>query len=411
MATPSAAREGYRTLLADRTFRFVFLSTSAGDTGYAVYAIAILWLAYRISGSLAIAGLVVFVEFAVYGMSFLVGPFVDRVADLRTVLLIGYPFQAVLAALLGVLAVEGRLTTPVLLAIVVPLSIVWDFTWTASQAILPRVVAGDQLFRANGLLGAVSGGNQIAGYAAGAGLILLVGPSGGAFLYAALNVAGGLLAIPIRARSGPRTAAGYVEELKAGWRYLAGGAGRPRLQLVAYSTAQGFFSAAPALLITLLAASRFADPASSYGALFTAFAVGGVVGSLGLGQVNPRRFLTVYLVGVGVAEGLLVVAAVALAPSLVPSIGAWFLVGVFDVGFYTAYLVYFQATTPAPLVARTLTDAYFPRGTSRAVGGLCVGLLAASLSAAALGTLVGGAFVATALAGPALLPAVRRLGF
>ncbi len=408
---PPAKGGGYRALLSDRNFRFVFLSGSAGDTGYAVYSIAILWLAYRVSGSLAVAGLVLFVEFGVYSLSFLVGPFVDRVADLRTVLLIGYPIQALFAFLIGLLQLEGRLTTFALLALVIALSVVWDFTWTASQAILPRVVSGEALFRANGLLGAVNGGNQIAGYAAGAGLILLVGPAGGALLYAGLNLAGAVFALPIRAPLGASTRTGYLDELRDGWRYLSAGDGHPRLQFVAFSSAQGLFSAAPALLIALLAASRFDAPASSYGILFTAFAIGGVVGSLAIGQLNPRQRLTEFLVGIGLVEGGLVVVAVQAAPMLWPSIAAWFAVGAFDVGFYTAYIAYLQATTPPPLVARTLTNAYFPRGGARAIGGLLVGVLALSLSATTLGVIVGGAFVAAALAGPALLPAVRRLRF
>ncbi|MCI4330846.1 MAG: MFS transporter [Thermoplasmata archaeon] len=409
-ASPSPG-DGYWSLLRNRNFRFVFLSGSAGDTGYAAYSIAILWIAYRVSGSLAVAGLVLFVEFGVYSMSFLVGPVVDRVRDLRSVLLVGYPTQALLAFVVGLLQSEGRLTTPTLLLLVIALSVVWDFTWTATQAILPRVVSGDALFRANGLSGAVSGGNQIAGFAAGAGLLLIVGPAGATFLYAALNVVAALLAIPIRAVSDSTPSAGYLEEMAQGWRYLAAGEGRPRLQLVTYATAQGFFSAAPALLIALLASREFADPVSSYGILFTAFGIGGVVGSLGLGQVNPRRHLTALLVGVGVGEGVLVLAAVEVAPALLASIAAWFWVGVFDVGFYTAYVVYFQATAPAPMVARALTNAYFPRGGARAVGGLVVGVLAVTLSPVALGSLVGGVFVAIAVLGPALLPAVRRLGF
>jgi hypothetical protein len=408
---PPGAVGGYWSLLRDRIFRYYFLSGAAGDAGYAVYSIAILWLAYRVSGSLAVAGLVLFVEFGIYSLSFLVGPVVDRVRDLRTVLLIGYPAQAVFAFLIGLLQYQGRLTVPALLALVVALSVVWDFTWTASQAILPRIVSGGELFRANGLTGAVSGGNQIAGYAAGAGLILLVGPAGGAFLYAALNLVGALLAIPIRAVAESPPSRGYFAEMADGWKYLAGGESRQRLQLVAYATAQGFFSAAPALLIALLAAQRFPNPATSYGILFTAFAIGGVLGSLLLGQVNPRKHLAALLVGVSVAEGLLVIVAVGAAPLLIPSIGAWFSVGVFDVGFYTAYIVYFQATTPAAMVARGLTNAYFPRGTSRAIGGLVVGLLAVSLTPFALGALVGAVFVAVGFAGPALLPAVRRLGF
>ena len=158
----------YRALLSDRRFLYYFASQISGDSGYAVYAISVIWLALEISGSLFIAGLVLAVEFAIYSLSFAIGPFVDRVRNLRSVLLIGYPLQAALALTLAGLEYAHELTVPGLLVLVVVISFVWDFTWTATNAIPPKIVGPDALFRANGLTSAVSGGNQIAGYAAGA---------------------------------------------------------------------------------------------------------------------------------------------------------------------------------------------------------------------------------------------------
>ncbi|MCI4366221.1 MAG: hypothetical protein L3K08_00545 [Thermoplasmata archaeon] len=151
----------YRALLTDRRFLPFFLGESAGSTGYAVYAITVPWLADQIGGPRAL-GLALLVEFGIYSLSFLAGPFIDRVRSLRTVLVVGYLGQAALAALLGVIAAGGHLSVVTLLAIVVPLSAVWDFTWTAQNAAPPRLVPSSDLLRANGIIGAVSGGNQVA---------------------------------------------------------------------------------------------------------------------------------------------------------------------------------------------------------------------------------------------------------
>ena len=407
MASPG----GYRGLFGNRSFRYYFASQATGDAGYAVYAIAVVWLAITVSGSLFVAGLVLFVEFGIYALAFLAGPFVDRARDLRSVLLIGYPTQAALAFVLGLLEYLGELTVPLLLVLVVALSFLWDFTWTASNAMLPRIVPTDQLFRANGLSSAVSGGNQLAGYAAGAGLILLVGAPGAAFLYAAMNLAAAALALPVHALSPPRPPTALIEEYREGFRYLLGGTDRPLLQLSTYSAMQAFFTTAPVLLIALLAKSVFPDPAFSYGVLFTAFAFGGVAGSLTLGHYGPRRRLTAVLIGVGALEGLAVIEAIAVAPALLPSLVVWFVVGAADIGWYTVLLVYFQATTPSALIGRTLANQYLFRGSSRATGALLVGALGAWLTATELGWIVGGALIAAAVIGPVLLPGVRRLAF
>src|SRR5271157_3598602 len=99
----------YRELLRNRRFVFLWGAGSLGDAGYAVYSISVLWLSYQISHSLFISGLVLFAEFGIYALSFLAGPFVDRAANLRTVMLIGYPLQGVAAAAIGWATISGHL--------------------------------------------------------------------------------------------------------------------------------------------------------------------------------------------------------------------------------------------------------------------------------------------------------------
>ena len=410
----SVAEAGYRGLWKNRRFRYYFASSVAGETGYSVFTIAVLLLAYETSGSLFVTAAVLFVEFGIYALSFLAGPFVDRVANLRTVFVLGYPVQAALAITIGLLAYDGRLSVPLLLVLVAGISLAWNFTWTVTNAVPPHILSTEELFLANGLTNAFSAGSTLIGYAAGASLIIVFptyGTAAGALLYGVLNLAAAALILPVSVPMVGRA----VESLRAsfvrGWRYFLAGTSRPLLQLSIFSAAQALFSAAPPLLITFLAHTVFPDPNQSYALLFTVYGAGEMVGSLVVGRLNPRRHLWAWLAGVSVAEGLFILLAVLAAPVLWASALGWFAVGVVDITFYMGVIVFFQATTPAAMLGRTLTNTYVFRGGTRAAGALIVGVLAGVLVPGALGVLIAIVFIGVGLLGPLALPAVRSVRF
>ncbi|HTT26541.1 MAG TPA: MFS transporter [Thermoplasmata archaeon] len=405
----AAPPRSYRALLTDRRFLPFFLAESAGSTGYAVYAVTVPWLADQIGGPRAL-GLALLVEFGVYSLSFLAGPFIDRVRNLRGILVLGYLGQAGLAALLGLVAAGGHLTVLSLLALVLPLSAVWDFTWTAQNAAPPRLVPASDLLRANGIIGAVSGGNQVAGYAAGAGLVLFVGPAGGMFLYAGLNLLAAGLSLGVLAPRLPGLLPGLRASFREGWTYFLGGPGRPLLQISAMGAVQSFVSAAPVLLLTVLAAAR-PDGVAIYAVTFTAFALGGVAGSLAVGEWAPRRRLGRVFAVAALAEAGLLVAAVLAAPLGLLAAPAWAGVGAVDVTFYTVLLAYYQGSSPPDLIGRTAANAYLFRGTARALGSLALAGLLVSVAPVPLAVGVAVALVAVGTVGPWALPAARRMGF
>ena len=408
----ASASDGYGALFANRPYLAYLLAAALGDAGYAVYAIGILWLTLTVSGSAFVTSLVLGVEFGVYALSFLAGPFIDRRRDLRTVLLVGYPIQAVLAGALGVLALEGRLTVPILLVLVTTLSLTWDFTWTAYQAIPPRILPAGSLFRGGGLAGAISGGNAIAGYSAGGALILVAGSPGAAMLlYGLFNAGAAVVALWVHAPIGEGPVRTLAQEMREGWRYLSETRDPPMRPLIAWSTLQSLFSAGSVLLLTLLAYESFDHPSVSYGLLFTSFAVGGIGGSLVLGTIAPRRWVGLALAIAAALDGALLLLAVRAAPSLALSVPAWAAVGFIDGAFYSVLLVYLQATTPKRLVGRVTSNAYLFRGTSRALGVVFLGALAATLTLGQLGLLVGLFLIAAGIGVPAAIPRLRSLSF
>lgn len=400
-----------RDLWRNRGFRWFFVSEFVGSTGYALYAVAVVWLAVERTGSYALAGAVLALEFGIYAMSFLIAPLVDRARNLRRVAVAGYLGQAVLAAALG-LSVAGRFFSPALLLVLVAaLSVVWDFTWTATNALLPELVHGDALLLANGLTGSASGGYQFAGAALGAVILTVSGPALAMLGYATFNVAALVALLPVAAIDRTRPAVDFVAEFSAGWAYLAGGPGRPRLQLAAFGAFQGALSAAPPLLIALEARAVFAGAASVYGAFATALALGGFVGGLLLGALAPRSRMGAILLGTAAAEGVLLV-GLAVAPN-VAAIAAvlWGVVGAAEAVYFSVILVFLQATTPPELRGRAFTNTYVFRGTSRAGGALLLGAVAATVSFGTLTIGVALGLLALAAAATGLLPAVRGLAY
>jgi hypothetical protein len=403
-------RGSYRTVLRNRRYVTYESSAIATSTGYAVYSIAIPWLAYQSSGSFLVVGLVLFAEIGIYSLTFLCAPLVDRTADKRWVFVIGYPIQAAAAVTLGWASGRGELSLPLLLGLVSVLAVAWDFEWAVFQ-VAPRLLLGkDELFAAQGIASAFGGGAAVGGYAAGAGLILLAGPGSSGFLYAGLLAVGTLLAamVPLRGSAGPRS--GYLSGFVEGWRYLASAAGRPLLQLGALDVVAGFFTSAPPILLTLFAERSFPDPVFAYGLLFTAYVVGGVGVGLALGQLNPRRRVGFVLVGGLVVGASALFLAGLTPPSVLLAFVAWAAAGG-GIGAYSSTKYTFQwGYVPPDRLARVTGNLYLFAGSSGAVGALVLGDLSTRWPPTELVALVAGIFGAAAVLS-CVLPAIRRFSF
>lgn len=410
MAREVAASGRFASVLRNRSFALYLVIGNAGSMGYAVYAISILWLAYQLSGNLFVAGTVVFIEYASYSFTFLVGPIVDRVRDKRDIFLTCYPLQAAAALVLGIGIYDHFLTVALLLGLVALISVLWDFTWAAGNAIPSLLLRPDEQFAAAGISGVVTGGNSIAGFAIGGVLILVVGPAGGQLLYAALLGAGAILCPFWSVPAHPDPPKPYFESFRAGWTILGVGEGRPLLQFAAVDGLRGFFTSAPALLITLLANVLFAAHSLAYGLLFVGYVVGGSAAGLFAGVLNPRRRVGWVLVGSLLATALAVAVAVHAAPILWASVLAWFAVGFGINAYYDAKGAYLLGGFPPETMARLTSNLYVFPGVAGSIGALAIGSLANSLPAVSLGYFVALGFLAAGLLGTAL-PAVKRLRY
>ncbi len=412
-AAPPVRRTSYRELLANRRFILYTLSSTAAATGYSVYAISIPWLALDVSKSLFLVGLVLFAEFGVYTLTFLVAPWVDRAGNKRTIFLLCYPVQAVAAAGIGIGLADHALGPGLLLALVVVISFLWDFAWAANNIVPRLLLPSDQLFRAEGLRGLLSGLTQLGGNAVGAALVVLVSPSGGMFLYAALLAVGtgfaALVSLP-QASAVARAPARFWSEFREGWQYFGRRTRGSLFSLGLVELVQGLFAAAPTLLITAIAFRVLSGSSAAYTTLFVAWVVGGVIVGLALGELNPRGRIGAILLVSLVAQGALVLAALAVAPHLLFGAILWLLIGGAASAYVSAKYVFLQGAFPPEALGRITSNLYLFTGISSAVGALALGEVATSWSPVAFGALVGVGFL---LAGAMVLatPAIRRLTF
>lgn len=408
---PSTSRvRGYRDLLSNRNWLLWEFSATTATVGYFVYAISVPWFAYQFSANFLIVGLVLFVEFGIYTLTFLAGPLVDRARDKRTIYLVCYPAQGVAAVFLGLAIERGFLSLPLLLGLIAFLSFLWDFTWAANN-VAPRLLLDvDQLFRASGLGTLLGGVTQLAGYAVGAALIVLIGPAVGFLLYGGLLFLALVLVVPVALRSPPMSKGGYLDDFREGWRHFTGAAGKALRGLASVELLRGFFGAAPTVLIVVVAARLYAGATSAYGLLFAAEVVGGIAVGLFLGEWNPRRSIGGVLIGSVFASAALVVLAVSPAVGLVGGTLVWFFFGAAGSAYTSAFYVYLRGAYPSEAIGRITANLYLFTGISASAGSIVIGLLAERWSLEDLGLLVG---VGMAAAGALLaaLPSLRRLVF
>ncbi|MGI0071026.1 MAG: hypothetical protein ACRECT_03010 [Thermoplasmata archaeon] len=401
---------GFRSVLRNRQYLYFLGSSNAASVGYSVYAISVVWLAYTVSHSYFVVGLVLFVEYATYAATFLIGPFVDRVGNQRTIYLICYPIQAVAAATIGVADVRGVLTTPLLVGLIVLISALWDLAWAAYNAAPGILLSPAEQFAASGVSGAIGGANTIAGYAAGGVLILVVGADGGMFLYAALLAVGAILAVRLSIRPGPPREVGLADSFREGWRTLSAGPGSPLLQLASVDAVQGFFMSGTALFITLTSVSVFAASGGAYGVLFTVYVVGGVAAGLLLGRFNPRGRAGAVLVGALLATGAGFALSVSVPAVLVVLALVWFLIGLFLSMYGDAKYAFLRGSVDPQRLGRVTANLYLFPGITSAVGALVLGDLANTTSPLDFGLLLGVGFLAAGLLA-VVLPGVKVLRY
>lgn len=322
---------GFRDVLGIGEFRALWVAELLSVGGDQLARVALAVLVYQRTSS---AGWTALAYALTLVPALLGGVLLSGLADRyprREVMVGADLFRAVVA---GAMALPF-LPLPALMGLVFVLALAAGPFKAAQQALLPTVLPGDRYVTGLALRQMTNQSAQLAGFAGGGLLLVVLGPylalgiNSGTFVVGALVVALGVRRRPAARVTGADGEPGLGGTMRFLWR------DRTLRGLVALSWLVGLF-VVPEGLAAPYAAGLGAS-AAAVGVLMAADPAGSVIGAWLLGRM-PERSRSVLLIPLAVASGLPLLVCV-IQPGLVASVGLWALSGAFS----TMYLVLAQA--------------------------------------------------------------------
>lgn len=280
-----------------RNYRLFFLGQGTSLVGTWITRVATGWLVYRLTGSVALLGLV---GFAGQIPTFFLGPFagvwIDRL-DRYRVLLATQVAAMLQSAALAALTIAGVIEVWHILALSVVQGVINAFDAPARQAFVVEMVEGPaDLPNAIALNSSMFNGARFIGPSIAGVLVALVGEGWCFALDAASYVAviGSLLAMRVATRTRTRPETRVLEELRDGFVYAFG---FPPLRAILLLLALVSFTGLPyVVLMPVMAADVLGGGPSTLGMLLSATGVGALAAALylagrrsvlGLGRLLP----------------------------------------------------------------------------------------------------------------------------
>jgi MFS family permease len=279
--------------LRSRNFRLFFVGQLISLIGTWMQQIAMIWLAYRLSDSTAVLGLVGFAsQIPILLFSTVAGVWNDRLDRRR--LLLWTQFLSMLQALaLFGLTVADMATPGILIVLAFVLGCINAVDLPGRQAFIAQLVhAKADLANAIGLNSLLMNGSRFVGPTLAGLLVASVGEAA-CFLLNALSYLGVLAALAaIRVERQPTRPQHALAALRAG---LAHAFGEPRIRLPLLMVAGFSFLVTPyAVMMPVFARDLFLGDAHTYGNL---------IGSAGIGSLTAALFLALRG-GLGKGQGL-----------------------------------------------------------------------------------------------------------
>ena len=317
--------------LGDKNYRFYFFGFLLLMGGVNMQMVARSVLAFELTGSALAVGYVgagfapPILLFSLWG-----GAIADRV-DRKRLIQIGQAGMTIIALAVGVSIITDTVTIWHLIAASIAQGTLWSFLMPARQAIIPQIV-GDKLM-INAIALSSSGMALMTLSAPGIGGVLyeVFGPGPVYFVIAAMAAASFVFTtkLPDVGRLKRTAGSAVIDDMKEGFRYVAGKKVVLLLLLMALSTA---ILAMPfRSLLVVLVGDVFDKGAGAVGLLLSMAGLGALIGSLafaGMRTSSPRGML---LIGSTVLSGLGILAAT-LSPSYLVLVVIMIFVGLGDSG-------------------------------------------------------------------------------
>ena len=360
-------------MLRNRSLLTLLIAELVSTSGTAMTFLALPWFVLETTGSASQMSAVLAAELlpvAIFGIPS--GALVGRLGARRT-MLAGDALRAPLIALVPVLHWTGALTFPLLLAIVFVLGLASAPYFAAQRTIVPELLGDDETLvaKASALFGGATHVTLVLGPVLGGVLVASVGAAGVLLLDAA-TFAFAFLVVLLFLRGGARVRSDDASSrgVLAGVRFLARD---PVLgPLVLTVIVLDMAGAAISVAIPLAAFVRYGEDAHIAGALFGAFGVGAVAGSV-LAMKLLDRFRPLRL-----ASGGIVLATIPLwvlaAPMPWPAAAlALFACGVFVPLVNAPAMGLITTRPPAALRAKVMTGVMTASALGGPAGRLAVG--------------------------------------
>ena len=280
------------------------------------------------------------------------GAWLDRTVHRRAVFVTNQVL--LLAVLLALLAVTGTAPSWVVVSLGLAAGLTAPVLTGGFTGLLPPLVPAPHLRRAYGAEATSYNLAGVVGPALAGALAALASPDAAVAATAALSALalGAVLRVPMP----PPThapAAGLVRLVGSGLRLLAT---VPPLRAVTVATTVSFTGMGALPVVFPLLAVEVGQPAAAGGALFSAFALGALAGSVGVASRTPRTG-ALRLAFAGIAALSLAFAAVAAAPTLPVAIALVAVAGVIEGPVLASTLAVRSAHTPAHMQTQVVTTA------------------------------------------------------
>jgi MFS family permease len=362
MGAPSSTDWGL--LFRNRAFLYLFSARTIAQFGNTFGAIALIWYVYAKTGSpiaLTLVGLAEIVP--LLGLGLFSGALVDRYERRRTTGASALGRGAAMGILIASVLLLG-FNLAVVLAVVVGFSIVSTFMGPASTALLPQIVAKDEISRANGVIQAAGNTVAIIGMSMAGVLIALVGVLPALTIDAVSFVVSGAMVLMISSRAISVSSSAASNPSSSLWKEVADGIRYLRsqvalLELTLSALSLNFFATLSGLFVVVYVTQVLKGGSLMFGAVNAVDAAGLAIGSLIVGPTRLTRFTGRLWAIAGIVFGAFLGLLVIVPLSLPTGWDVFLAIGIIYLGFGlfggaigTAWLSTAQAVVPEEFQGR-----------------------------------------------------------
>ena len=384
--------------LRQPVFRALWIASAVSSIGTWMHDVGAAWLMTSLSPSPFLVALMQAASSLPFFLLALPAGAIADVVDRRRMLLFTQAWMLVVAALLGVLTVTGITTPWILLALTFALSIGSSMNMPVWQAIVPELVAKEELSSAVTLSGIVVNLSRSIGPAVAGMVIAAAGTAaagtGAVFLLNAASFVGVMLVVYHWQRT-PKNSAlpaeRFMGAIQAGVRYARYA---PLFQTVLIRTAAYIlFASALFALLPLLGRRELGLDALGYGIILGFWGIGGLAGAFILPKVRQKASIDHLVAGASVLMGAMMLLLASLRNFYLVC-GVMLLVGIASLTVMVSLSVSAQTAVPTWVRARAIATQMLVFQGCIALGSLLWGAIAqrtgisTALTTAAIGLIV-----------------------